>query len=124
MRSRLKKDRRSAYRFGHFAEWYCMAWLVLKGYSILARRYRNHYGEIDIIAQRGGLIVFVEVKARARAEDALVSVTPQKRMRTERAAAAFVASYKNTMQLSLRFDVMVVTSLLRIIHLTNAWSGA
>ena len=72
----------------------------------------------------GRAVVCVEVKARARSADALFSITPEKRYRTERAAVAFMATHKNFMQLSLRFDVMVVTSGLRIIHLTNAWSSS
>ena len=38
---------------------------MARGYRILARRFRTPHGEIDIVARRGGLIAFVEVKARA-----------------------------------------------------------
>jgi hypothetical protein len=60
----MRQDRRSAYRRGHFAEFAAAALLCLKGYRLLARRYRTPLGEIDLIAKRGRLVAFVEVKAR------------------------------------------------------------
>ena len=50
---------------------------MLKGYRILARRYRTPHGEIDIVARRQQLIAFVEVKARASLDDAAYAVTPR-----------------------------------------------
>jgi len=55
--------RRSAWRLGHWAETVCVAGLVLRGYRILARRLRYPVGEVDIVAQRGRTVAFVEVKA-------------------------------------------------------------
>ena len=59
-----REARLSAYRSGHRGEWLAAAALMLKGYRILARRYRTRLGEIDIIARDGRCLVFVEVKAR------------------------------------------------------------
>jgi putative endonuclease len=56
--------RRKAYRRGHRGEWLAALALMLKGYRILARRHRTKLGEIDLIARRGDLVLFVEVKAR------------------------------------------------------------
>ena len=56
--------RQKAYRRGHRGERLAAAALMLKGYRILARRYRTKLGEIDLIARRGNLVLFVEVKAR------------------------------------------------------------
>jgi len=50
--------------------------LIAKGYRILARRFKTPFGEIDIVARRRGILVFVEVKARASADDAVENVTP------------------------------------------------
>lgn len=116
--------RRKAHRLGHLAEWLCIIWLVLKGYSILARRYKHPQGEIDIVALKGRIVVCVEVKARAGIEEALLSITPEKRYRTQAAASAFMAQHKKFLHHDLRFDVMVLTSRCRIYHLTNAWSVA
>lgn len=118
------QPKRLSYFKGIFAEFHCVLFLLIKGYSILARRYKTPQGEIDIIAIKGKAIVFVEVKARNNEADALASITSQKRHRTQRAALAFVASHPQFIHHDLRFDVMVVTSRFRIIHLVNAWSAA
>ena len=56
--------RRKAYRLGFLAEWIAAGFLLIKGYRIIALRYAAHSGEIDIIALRRDVVVFVEVKAR------------------------------------------------------------
>ncbi|MFP3339830.1 YraN family protein, partial [Micrococcus sp. SIMBA_131] len=62
--------RQKAYRLGHRGEWLAAIALRLKGYRILARRYRTKLGEIDLIARRGDLVAIVEVKARPTVEAA------------------------------------------------------
>jgi putative endonuclease len=59
-----KKNKVKAYKLGHFAEFLAVIFLFLKGYSILQRRYRSPFGEIDLIAKRGQTMIFCEVKAR------------------------------------------------------------
>ena len=59
-----------AFRAGISAESRAAAFLIAKGFRILARRWRSPVGEIDIIARRRRLLVFVEVKARERLDDA------------------------------------------------------
>jgi len=74
-------DRKAAERRGRRAEYFAASALVLKGYSILELRYKTPMGEIDIIARRGKLIAFVEVKARASIEDAVNAITHKARQR-------------------------------------------
>ncbi len=52
--------------FGKTGESLSCVWLWLHGYKILRRNYRSRFGEIDIIAKKGGVISFVEVKARGQ----------------------------------------------------------
>ena len=84
------------------------AWsLRLKGYRILSRRYRTPAGEIDIVAQRGNTIVFVEVKMRAEPAAALEAVDARTRARIARAAALWVSHHPAAARLDHRFDVMI-----------------
>ena len=53
-----------------------MWFLRVKGYRIIAQRVRTRVGEIDIIAQKGDTLVFVEVKARATLDSALFALHP------------------------------------------------
>ena len=70
-------ERVAAFQTGLSAEARAAALLMAKGYRILARRFKTPYGEIDIVAQRRKLVAFVEVKARARLDDAAYAVTPR-----------------------------------------------
>ena len=67
----------AAFRTGLSAESRAAAYLMAKGYRILAKRFRTPHGEIDIVAKRRNLIAFVEVKARATLDDAAFAVTPR-----------------------------------------------
>ena len=80
-----------------------------RGYAILARRYRTRYGEIDIIAQQGQTIVFVEVKARVTDEfgGGAAAVSPWKQQRIVRMALDYLARSRLT-NVPCRFDVVTV----------------
>ncbi len=86
------EKRRAAHLSGVRAETMAEVWLRLKFYRILARRYRVHGGEVDIIAKRGKTMAFVEVKARGDIETALTAITPQKQRRFSIAAAHWLAT--------------------------------
>ena len=74
MAERTVGHRRKAYRRGHRGEWLAALALMLKGYRILARRHRTKLGEIDLIARRGDLVLFVEVKARRTLMEAMEAI--------------------------------------------------
>lgn len=80
-----------------------------QGYAILARRYRTRYGEIDIVAQDGPTIVFVEVKARAsgRFGTAAESVTPWKQRRIAAMALDYL-TWADRLEAPCRFDVVAI----------------
>ena len=98
--------RRLAWRFGRRGEALCAWRLRLEGYRILARDVRTHVGEIDLIAQRGRLLAFIEVKARTATTDE--PVTARQRRRIVRAAESFLAAHPGLAGLDARFDVMLV----------------
>jgi putative endonuclease len=101
--------RRSAReRHGRRAEALAAWWLRLKGWRIVARRFATPVGELDLVARRGHMLAFVEVKARRVAADALVAVTPQQQGRLVRAAEWFLAGRPELARLDCRFDVIAV----------------
>ena len=103
-----RPERQAAFRLGISAESRAAAWLIAHGYRILARRWKSPVGEIDIIAARRHLLIFVEVKARAALDDAAESVTQQQRRRIAAAAEAWLAAYPQPTIRDMRFDAILV----------------
>ena len=101
-------ERVAAFRTGLSAESRAAAFLMAKGYRILAKRFRTPHGEIDIVARRRGLLVFVEVKARERLDDAAEAVIVRQQRRIIAAAEAWLASHPDEINCDIRFDVMLV----------------
>jgi putative endonuclease len=101
-------ERQVAFRVGISAESRAAALLIAKGFRILARRFRSPVGEIDIVARRRHLLVFVEVKARERLDDAAWSVTERQRARIIAAAEAWLADHPDPSIQDMRFDAMLV----------------
>jgi putative endonuclease len=103
----MSSDRRQT--LGELGETLACDELRRRGYAILERRYRTRYGEIDIVARHGDVLVFVEVKARAG--DAFGSgaeaVTPYKQRRVARMAADFLVR-RRLQDRPCRFDVVSV----------------
>jgi len=97
-------------RFGPVfsAESRAAVFLIAKGFRILARRWRSPVGEIDIIARRRALLIFVEVKARDQLDDAAWSVTDRQRLRIAAAAEAWLARYADDRIRDIRFDAVLI----------------
>ena len=121
MRGRSLAARRAAYKRGLAAERLCTLRLRLAGWRILARRYATPAGELDIIAKRGALIAFVEVKHRRQRQDVLEALSAHQRRRIENAATIFLSRHPNWRKLSFRFDLMVVSPWRWPSHLPDAW---
>jgi putative endonuclease len=103
-----RPERRAAFNLGLSAENRAKALLLAKGFRIVARRWRSPAGEIDIVARRGRLLVFVEVKARNHLDEAAESVTPRQRRRIVTAAEAWLAMHPEDMSCDMRFDAVLV----------------
>lgn len=101
-------DRVAAFNRGISAESLAAAWLIGKGYRILARRFRCAGGEIDIVAGRRHTIIFVEVKARGSLDEAAESVTPRQRSRIAAAAEIWLAQNPKVAFRDLRFDAILI----------------
>ncbi len=100
--------RQVAFRLGLTAENRAAAVLVAKGYRIVSRRWRSPAGEIDIVARRGNVLVFIEVKARAAFDAAAYAVTARQQRRIAAAAAAWLAVNADDAGCDIRFDVILV----------------
>jgi putative endonuclease len=97
---------------GKLGEDLACAELRRRGYAILARRYRSRFGEIDIVSERDGTVVFVEVKARktTRRGDAAEAITLWKRRRIAAMAIDYLAWTGRTDR-RCRFDVVAIDGL-------------
>ena len=95
-------------RRGDPAESLAAAFLERQGLKILERNYRCRFGEIDLVARSGGVLVFVEVRARKSEAfgDAAGSITAAKRRRLVDAARHFLA--RRRVERACRFDVVLV----------------
>ncbi|HLX10285.1 MAG TPA: YraN family protein [Thermoanaerobaculia bacterium] len=93
---------------GRAGEQAAVTWLEAQGYQVLERNVVNHAGEIDLIARDGGgVLCFIEVKARSGAAfgPAIAAVGPAKRRRLSRAAALHLA-IRGLHLTPCRFDVL------------------
>ena len=101
--------RLAAFRLGVSAESVAAIFLGAKGYRTIARRWKSPVGEIDLVIKRGGLIVFVEVKARKDFDQAAESVLVRQRRRIVAAAQAWLAAHPEHAGYDMRFDAVLVS---------------
>ncbi|MCC6319300.1 MAG: YraN family protein [Gemmatimonadaceae bacterium] len=101
-------------------------WLVRKGWRVLQRRYRSGHRDIDLVAEHGGTVVFVEVKARRGAEfgGPIEAVNWKKRRELSRSAHAWIDRHGRLGE-GYRFDVvgvLVTGARVRVRHVENAFA--
>ncbi|QHQ35925.1 YraN family protein [Algicella marina] len=95
-----------AYLSGVTAEEVAERLYLQRGAEVLARRMRNEGGEIDLIVSEREVVVFVEVKARKRREDAAYALSSRQMARLSAAAELWMAAKGRTGD--MRFDVVLV----------------
>ena len=93
--------------------------LMAKGYRILGLRLKTPEGEIDLLAQRGGVLAVVEVKSRTTLEAALEAVSYTQRQRLRRAARAIAA--RRAMRPNVRLDLVALAPGAWPRHIADAW---
>lgn len=112
-------------RKGRRAEFLARLWFILHGYRILYKNYITGHGttagEVDFIAKRGENIVFVEVKARQKLEDAVFSILPKQQKRLISATRYFIQKHPEYRSCNFRFDAFFVVSAFKFLHIKNAW---
>lgn len=119
--SRAFKVRRRAERRGRVSEFLAALWLTLKGYRVVALRYRTPFGEVDLIAMKGDLAVFVEVKARRDESLAVNAVAPAAQARIRSAGDAWLSRQPDAHRLSQRYDIVAVLPLRLPRHFPDAF---
>ena len=117
-------ERVAAFRTGLSAEARAAAYLMAKGYRILAKRFRTPYGEIDLVARKRNMIVFVEVKARASLDDAAYAVTPRQQARIIAAAQMWLMAHPEHAEYDLRFDAMLIAPRRLPRHVLSAFDAS
>ena len=115
-------NRQQAEKRGRGAETLACWYLRLKGWQILARRARVPGGEVDIVARRGRIVAFVEVKARASEEAAAMALDDWRLRRVAVAAERLAPRYMRDGD-DLRIDALFIVPRRWPKHLANVWQG-
>ena len=116
------RDRRQAEATGRRGERLAAWWLRLKGWTILDRRVRTPAGEVDLIARRGSLVAFVEVKTRKSAAEPDFAIDERRLARVAAAAEVLMPTYAGPGD-DIRIDVILLAPGTRPRHIENAWCG-
>ncbi len=122
MRARNPDERRRAEAAGRRGERLAGWWLRLKGWRILDRRVRTPAGEVDLVARRGNLVAFVEVKTRATAAELDFAIDERRLARVAAAAEMLMPRYAGPGD-DIRVDVILLAPGVRPRHIENAWIG-
>jgi putative endonuclease len=115
-------QRRTAEASGRRGERLAAWWLRLKGWRILDRRVRTPAGEVDLVARRGDLIAFVEVKMRRTAAELDYAIDQRRLARVAAAAELLMPRYAVAGE-DIRVDVLLLAPGTRPRHIENAWIG-
>ena len=127
----MSEQRQRAYRYGLTAEKIASWFLRCKGYRILAERYRNVHGEIDIVAVRGKTLVAVEVKARKSLQQCEETITQLKQQKIIHSLQGLLAGHGSSggkitgltayANHNIRFDVVWIAPWQWPRHIRDAW---
>ena len=112
--------REIAEKSGRDGEARAALWLRAKGWQILDRRVKTPAGEIDLVARRGGLIAFVEVKWRRRKEELDLAIDERRLSRVAAAVEAVAHRYAVAGE-DIRLDVILLAPGAFPRHIANAW---
>ncbi len=113
---------RAAEQRGRCAETIAAWWLRLHGWSILAKRARVAGGEVDLVARRGRVLAFVEVKQRATVDAAAWSLDHYRLRRVAVAAEQLALRYARPGDV-IRIDAIYLVPNRLPRHLPNVWHG-
>lgn len=116
------RDRQAAEASGRRGERIAAWWLRLKGWRILGTRVRTPAGEVDLVARRGNLIAFVEVKTRKTAAELDFAIDQRRLARVAAAAEVLMPRFAQPGD-DIRVDVILLAPGTPPRHIENAWIG-
>lgn len=111
----------TGYRKGLLAEKRAALYFRLRGYGLLAERFRTPVGEIDLILLRGNTVVFVEVKLRRTVSEAAEAIHARNQSRVRQAAELYLQQHPEYTGHDIRFDALVMGRMGGVEHLENAY---
>ncbi|ODT71898.1 MAG: hypothetical protein ABS75_06575 [Pelagibacterium sp. SCN 63-23] len=121
-RSRTATERRLlAEKQGHRGEALAALYLQLKFYRLREKRFRTPVGEIDLVAEKSGTLVFIEVKTRKSNADHAMALGAVNRARITRAAQYWLSRHPAENGKDIRFDVIFLAQRRWPRHLINAF---
>jgi putative endonuclease len=116
------RDRRAAETRGRDGEARAAWFLRAKGWRILAQRVRTPAGEVDLVARKGRLIAFVEVKTRKTAAELDFAIDEHRLSRVAAAAEILTPRFAPNGE-DIRVDVVLIAPRCWPRHIENAWMG-
>ena len=115
-------NRQSAEKRGHWGERRAAWWLRLHGWRIIGARVKMRMGENDLIARRGRMVAFVEVKTRATLAELDIAIDEYRLRRVAAAVNAVATRYVRSGD-DMRIDVFLIAPRAWPRHLVNVWHG-
>lgn len=114
---------------GYCAEQMAADYLIEHGYTVCARNYAIRAGEVDIVARKGDVVAFVEVKMRSKSYFNLSLVVDRSKQKKIITAALHYALKNKYSNYVLRFDIVLVepdreSSSFEITHIPNAFTAS
>ena len=116
-----KNQRRTAEQFGRSGEFWAAMFLRLKGYRILGQRLKMRGGELDLVARRGDVLIFVEVKARSTREKLPLAFEAVNQTRINAAANHWLSQNPDFFHSTIRFDVIGLAPFSWPMHIVDAF---
>ena len=120
MALRRRKGSR-AHALGVRAEQAACAALAREGWAVLARRLRTEAGELDVLAERDGILAIIEVKARPTLADAAAALSQRQQARLLAAAEIVLAAHPDWGANGVRFDLLVVDAAGAVRRISDAF---
>jgi putative endonuclease len=112
---------RSAHASGIAAEQAACEAVQHDGWTVLARRLRTKAGELDVVAEKQGLLAVIEVKARPTLAEAAVALSLRQRSRLLGACEIMLAEHPDWGANGVRFDILLVDAAGRVRRIADAF---